>query len=71
MEFTHLRDFYILQKCKMEPGFNYRLQKYAEVHKFHSCFRVLLQSLELEELLEWVEEQVSEHRVYSGKVGAG
>lgn len=70
MELTHLSDLYILQKCKMEPGFIYRLEKY-EVHTFHSWFRVFLQSLELEELAEWAEEQVSQYTVNSAKIGAG
>lgn len=60
----------ILQNWKMEPGFNYGLERYAEGHNVHSCFSVIPQFLEPGELAGWVEEQGSEYNANLGKVGA-
>jgi hypothetical protein len=68
MDLTHLRDFYILQKGLMEPGFKYRLDKYAVLHKLQSSFALDFSVLEVEELAIWVEEEVSEYRTGAAKL---
>jgi hypothetical protein len=63
MELTDLRDFYVIQKGLNEPGFRYRLDKYAVLHKLQSAFFLDFAALGVQDLATWVEEEVSQYHI--------
>jgi hypothetical protein len=68
-EITQLRNFYILEKSFLDPGFLYRMEIYGELHKFIECFSLDFAGLEYEELFDWIKEQGKEYRLAVPKLG--
>lgn len=67
-DLTYLRHYYLGEKGSMEPGFRYRLDKYAVLHQLKRALLVDFAMFDNDDLGAWVEEQVSEFRTGAAKV---
>jgi hypothetical protein len=67
-DLTYLRHYYILKKESMEPGFKYRLDRYAPLHKLKLAWQMDLSGFQYEDLAQWVEEEIAEYHTGAAKV---
>lgn len=58
IEQTELRNWYMMERCGLEPGFSKRVHAYAKLRKLFSAIDLNWGTLDWEELTKWIDKEM-------------